>query len=392
MKSKRVAIIGAGPAGCMSAFFAQNCAEVTLFEAKSPLSTLLYTGGGRCNLAFAEYDLRDLAKNYPRGEKFLYSVFSRFSTSETLEFFEKIGVETYVQSDLRIFPKSDSAKQVRTAILEAISGCGMKKEKVFAVSKNDSAFLVETEKKQYEFDKVILAVGGHSGFELAKSLGHSIIQPKPALCGLLTVENFRPIQGLALKSVEARLEFVIENFCSKFFEQGDMLFTHEGVSGPLVYKLSSLCARFDYSRQNPLKIYLKLVDADFDLQSELNLNPKKDIRNLICEFVPKSFADYVLGRCKIALDTKCHSINAEKRDLIVKNLVEFEITVFSPAKEGEVVTSGGVCLDEINSKTMESKLVDGLYFAGEIIDVDGFCGGFNLQNCWSTGFVAGNSI
>jgi len=472
-EKESVAIIGAGPAGCMCAYYASKNADVTLFDASNPLHTLLYTGGGRCNLAYGEYDFKELAKFYPRGEKFLYSVFSKFSTADTLNFFDEIGVETYPQEDLRIFPTSNSAKDVREKFLNSLKKCKFIKEKVLDVCLLDSfldcrvgnkfpprndmelesftqsviarrhpsgaeeaiqnekvlniahypslaegskslisgesknaKFQIKTNNNVYYFDKVVIATGGHAGFSLAKNLGHTIIEPKPALTGLISAENFKNLQGVSLKDIEARIFYPDKNFAPSCDLRGDLLFTHEGISGPLAYKISSICARLDYNKQNPLVIKLNLichanndeilkrVQDDvrverFDFQGMLNANPKKDIKNLIAEFVPKSLAEYVLEINNLDANEKCTNINGQMRDLILKSLSEFNITVISPAKEGEIITSGGVCLDEIDSKTMQSKLVNGLYFCGEVIDVDGFCGGFNLQNCWSTGFIAG---
>lgn len=388
--NRKVAVIGAGPAGCSCAFYASQNSEVTIFDFVKPLHTLLYTGGGRCNLAYAEYDFRELAKFYPRGEKFLYSVFSRFSTADTIDFFAEIGVEAYIQNDFRIFPVSNSASEVRVKLLDAIEGCGFKKERVVRIDKNsDTKFIVETDKGSYKFDKVVIAVGGHCGFKLAEKLGHKIIAPKPALTGLISSENFKPLQGVSLKNVQAEISSNGEKFSSV---KDDMIFTHEGISGPLAYKISSNCARVDYSRENPLLVKLNFLQSDINFQELLNANSKKDVKNLISEFVPKSMVEYILKRNNIELDTKCCNINGKMRDSILKSLESFEINVISPAKDGEVVTSGGVCLDEINPKTMQSKLVEGLYFCGEIIDVDGYCGGFNLQNCWSTGYVSGISV
>ncbi|MFA7657962.1 MAG: aminoacetone oxidase family FAD-binding enzyme [Candidatus Gastranaerophilaceae bacterium] len=397
-EEKSVAIIGAGPAGCICACSAQNnpnVSDVVLFDFAEPLHTLLYTGGGRCNLAYAEYDFKELAKFYPRGEKFLYSVFSRFSTADTIDFFKKIGVETYTQDDLRIFPTSNSAKSVREKMLENLRACRFKKEKVVEIKKQEDKFLITTENNEYCFDKVVLAIGGHAGFSLAKNLGHRIIEPKPALTGLISAENFKNIQGVSLKNVKAEIFSREKKFPPL---QDDIIFTHEGISGPLAYKISSICAREEYSKESPLSIKLNFVNnppaSDLSLltfQGMLNANPKKDVKNLVAELVPKSLAEYILGVNGIDLDVKCCNVNGKTRDLILKSLQKFEITVISPAKDGEIVTSGGVCLDEINPKTMQSKLVEGLYFCGEVIDADGLCGGFNLQNCWSTGIIAGIS-
>ncbi len=167
--TESVVIIGAGPAGCMCAYYASQHADVTLFEASSPLHTLLYTGGGRCNLAYAEYDFKELAKFYPRGEKFLYSVFSRFGTLETINFFKEIGVETYTQDDLRIFPVSNSAKDVRDKFLKSLQKCKFIKEKVLDIKKLEQGFSVKTNLNNYQFDKVVIAIGGHAAFHWLKS-------------------------------------------------------------------------------------------------------------------------------------------------------------------------------------------------------------------------------
>ncbi len=356
--TSKVAIIGGGPAGCMCAYFLQDEFDVTVFDYGAPLRTLLPTGGGRCNLAHAEYDFKELAKNYPRGEKFLYSVFSKFSTFETVEFFEKIGIKTYTQEDNRIFPVSNSAKDVRDKFLKTL------KKVKFVKSKIE---YLDFEKYNY----IVIATGGHASYDILKSTGHTIVSPVPALVGLKTEENFPA--GVCIKNV---------NSCG-FID--DLLFTHEGISGPIVYKISSVFARKNF----PYKISLDFCDI-IDLQKLLDTNPHKEIKNLLSDIVPKSFVSYILK--EISSETKCCNINGKMRDKILKNLHNYEITVTGTAKGGEVVTCGGVALDEINSKTMQSKIIPNLYFCGEVLDIDGFCGGFNLQNCWSTAYIAAQSI
>lgn len=362
----RVAVVGGGPAGCFCAFNLQNFCAVTVFEAKSPLVTLLPTGGGRCNLAHAEYDFKELAKNYPRGEKFLYSVFSKFSTADTLEFFAQIGVETYVQEDMRVFPVSNSAGDVREKFIASLNHTRFIKEEVLRADKSGDVFKVVTNMGSYEFDKIVIACGGHSGYFIAKNLGHNIVEPCPALVGLKTKEDFSSISGVSLK---------------------DVLFTHRGVSGPAVYKISSIRAREKF----PYKISFNFID-EIDLQKELNSNPHKSIKNLLSDYVPKSFAEFVLKALYINPDEKCHRIDGRTRDKILDKLHNFEITVTGTTPDGEVVTAGGVDLKEVNPKTMESKIVKNCYFCGEFLDIDGFCGGFNLQNCWSTAFAASQAI
>lgn len=364
-KSK-VVIIGGGPAGCICAYFLQDRFDVSIIEKNSPLKTLLPTGGGRCNLAHAEFDFKELAKNYPRGEKFLYSVFSKFATSDTLDFFEKIGVETYIQENMRVFPKSDSAKDVREHFLQALKKVRFIKENALRVNQVEKGFSVVTDMGAYKADFVVVATGGHATYDLIKMLGHKIIEPKPALVGLLTKEKFAPISGVCIN---------------------DVLFTHKGISGPKVYEISSLRAREKF----PYKLHFDFI-GEIDLQTELNSNPHKSIKNLLSEHIPKSFAEFVLTELKINPDTKSHAIDGKTRDKILNKLQNFEVNVTGTFPDGEVVTAGGVDLNEINSKNMQSKLVPHVYFCGEVMDIDGFCGGFNLQNCWSTGYLAAQGI
>lgn len=365
LKSK-VVIIGGGPAGCMCAYFLQNDFDVTVIEKNTPLKTILPTGGGRCNLAHAEFDFKELAKNYPRGEKFLYSVFSKFSTADTIDFFEKIGVETYTQENMRIFPKSNSAKDVREHFLQALKNVRFIKENALRINRQDEIFSVVTNMGAYKADFVVISSGGHASYDLIKSLGHKVIEPKPALVGLLTKENFASISGVCIN---------------------DILFTHKGISGPKIYEISSLRARESF----PYKLNFDFI-GEVDLQTELNSNPHKSIKNLLSEHVPKSFAEFVLTELKINPDTKSHMIDGKTRDKILTKLQNFEICVIGTFPDGEVVTAGGVDLKEINQKDMQSKLVPRIYFCGEVMDIDGFCGGFNLQNCWSTGYLAAQGI
>ena len=262
MAQNRVGIVGAGAAGCAVACFARG-QNLTLFDNGEPLRTLLYTGGGRCNLAHAQYDFKELAKNYPRGEKFLYSVFSRFATTQTLEFFKEIGVDTYTQEDDRIFPKSNSAKDVREKILNHTYKNKAKfiKENVYKIEKINDVFIIN---EKYEFDKIVISTGGHSEYAIIKSLGHSIIEPKPALVGLIT-EQKHGLEGVSLKNIEIKV--------GKRTFNGDMLFTKNGVSGPIIYTISSIFARTDYGKNNPLKLSINFGIKDL----ELDKNGKKEV-------------------------------------------------------------------------------------------------------------------
>lgn len=380
--NKSVAIIGAGPAGCVCAKFLKNNGFCPIiFDKGKYLRTILPTGGGRCNLAHAEFDFKNLTKNYPRGEKFLYSVFSKFGTGDAIQFFKQLGIETYTQEDNRIFPKSNSSRDVQEKLLKALKGCKFVSEKVLSIEKLDNCYKIITNKSSYAFDVVIVSTGGHGNWDIFNKMDLNIIPPTQALVGLVTKENFSAISGVSIKNVKTYgKEF-------KNSDNGDIIFTHKGISGPLIYKISSIFAR----KEMPYKLVFQLV-KDLDLQAELNKNPHKEIKNLLGQFVPKSFAEFVLENLDIEKDTPCHKITGKLRDKIYKKLTTFEVTIISKVPDGEVVTCGGIDLKEINSKTMESKKYPNLYFCGEVLDIDGFCGGFNLQNCWSTAFVVAQSV
>lgn len=372
-ESKNIGIIGAGASGCICAYWLiKSGCDVTIFDKGSPLRTLLPTGGGRCNLAHAEFDFKELAKNYPRGEKFLYSVFSGFSTYDTIAMFEELGVETYIQDNNRIFPKSNSSKEVRNAILNKINN--IIREEVVALKKLDSGFKIKTDKSEYFFTDVIVATGGHSGYGLVQNMEINIIPPKPSLVGLNTQENLSSLSGTVVKNV------VCNGICD------DLLFTHFGVSGPLVFKISSIKA-FD---NMPYTLSFNLFPQNFDLQEVLNKNPHKEIKNILKDFLPQKVVKLILK--DIGEELKACTINGKTRDLILSRIHDFKINITGTNKGEETVTAGGIDLDEINPKTMESKKCPNLYFIGEVLNIDGFCGGFNLQNAWSTAYVAANAI
>jgi len=378
-KKPKVAIVGAGPAGCMCGITIKDFCDVSFFEMSKALATLLATGGGRCNLAHAEYDFRELAKSYPRGEKFLYSVFSRFSTVDTLAFFEKIGVETYTQPDGRIFPVSNSAVDVRKKMLAQLKNTAFIKEKVTEIRKQNEKFCVYTDNGKYSYDYVVIAVGTHFGLQFLKKLPHSLKELKPSLCGLVTENNFSTLKGVVLKDIILKYKNIIL--------KDDMLFTDNGVSGPVIFKLSSINSRNEY----PYSVKIQLSDKLDIIEKNLENADNKAIKTLLSTCFPKSFVKFFLKYLKINPEIKCKSLNNNTKVLLLENLKNFPLTFKGTRKGGETVFSGGVNLDEISSN-MESKLIKNLYICGEILDIDGFCGGYNLQNCWSTGYLAGIAI
>ncbi|MBR1776460.1 aminoacetone oxidase family FAD-binding enzyme [bacterium] len=371
---KSVGIVGGGAAGCLCAYFlVKSGISVTIFDHNPLLITLLPTGGGRCNLAHAEFDFKELAKNYPRGEKFLYSVFSKFSTCDTLSLFKDFGVDTYPQDDGKIFPVSNSAKEVRNAVLSHIKNANFIKETVVEINKIDSGFKLKTGCSDYFFTDIVLAHGGNKRTRLIKGINHNVIPQMPSLVGLNS--HIKELSGIVLKSVYSR-DCKIED---------DLLFTHYGISGPLAYKISSIKAFDKY----PYTLTFDLYKEGFNLQDILNSNSHKKFKNILSEFLPHRFCDYILGENK---DIKACNVNGKLRDEILNKIHNFQLTILGTNAGEETVSAGGYDLDEINPKNMESKKYPHLFFAGECLNIDGFCGGFNLQNAWSTAFVASQGI
>lgn len=376
----RVAIVGAGPAGCICAKYLSEAGfEITLFDKGKFLRTLLPTGGGRCNLAHAEYDFRELAKNYPRGEKFLYSVFSRFGTQDTIDFFKNIGVKTYTQEDNRIFPVSNSATDVREKFLKSISKCSFAREGVNEISPISNGWKIQTNNNSYLFDYVIVATGGHAGYELLKKLDIKIQSPTQALVGLTTEEDLSQLSGVKVANAEVKID--------KKTYKGDILFTHHGVSGPVIYTISSIYARKEF----PYEISFKFADFT-DMPQYFLEKSRMEVCNQLKPYVPKSLTKYILTTLGKEPDIAGTWLGRTSHQKLLNTLENFKLHINGKMKNGEVVTCGGVDLKEINAKTLESKQYRGLYFCGEVLDIDGLCGGFNLQNCWSTGFIAAQSI
>ena len=401
MKSKqksKIGIIGGGPAGIFTAVFASENPdnEILIIDKQDILKTLIPTGGGRCNLAYGEFDFRELVKYYPRGEKFLLSVFSKFSTADTLEFFEKIGVKTYMQEDFRIFPESNSSSDVRNKLLDKIKKQNIKiiKEEVTDTEIKNGKFIIKTKNRDIFVDNLVISTGGRGiGQKLAKKLGHNIIPIKPALCALKTEEmDFYDLSGMTIKNLFAEVSF--EN--KKVTEQeGNLLFTHFGISGPLSYKISSYCAYINFSKAKPLNIKINLTNLkNFEevLIESIKTNPQKDILNVVDTYIPRGLAEKILLKNKINPKTKSGQLKKEDRKKIVKNFTEFKMNVTAVKNGEEIVTAGGVDLNEVNPKTMESKIIKNLYFCGEVLDIDGLTGGFNLQNCWSTGYICATAL
>lgn len=365
MKQIKIAIVGTGPSGVycglqlIEEFQKTGCNtySIRLFDPLPTLSTILPTGNGRCNLTFSEYDFKTFAGNYPRGEKFLYSIFSRYLTRETLEYFKKIGIKTFVQPDNRIFPVSQNAKTVRAQMISALKK---------GISVHFCQKIVKKPEELDEYDVIVLATGSKDRHDLARQFGHTVIPLKPALCGL--------------KVKDKGAEFPVG--VSIHTENGGIIFTHVGISGPEIFKISSINAKKSFPYE--IKIPIMKPDKVFEVLDEA---PKKSFGNVISEFIPKSAAKYLFKKYGIDFDKQ--AAHAKKDEVCRLQYLEFIVT--GPDGKGEIVHAGGVSLDEID-KNCRSKINPKLWIIGEALDIDGFCGGFNLQNCWSTAAVAAQDI
>ncbi len=393
---KDIAVIGCGAAGGFaSILLCKNpLLNVTAFDTNEPFSTLLPTGGGRCNLSYNENDIKEFVKNYPRGEKFLLSVFSKCSPQNTIHLFKDLGIKTYSQEDNRIFPVSDSSKILINDLKKHLqtSNFKYKKEKVIEIYKNENYFQVKTENCIYKFDAVILTTGGKgNGFELARKLSHKISDLKPSLCALNIKEKyFYNLAGISFKNVEISTKTKKNKLPTCY---GDILFTHTSISGPCIFKISALTAFEDFDENNPLIINIKLTDyTQEEIENILKKNSKKTIKNVFSEFAPENFINLILKENNISGSKQTAQINKKEKTILINALTNLSLNAVSRVKGSEIVTAGGVELNEINPKTMESKICKGLFFAGEILNIDGFTGGFNLQNCWSTAYIVSSAF
>lgn len=399
-----VAIVGAGPAGIMAAITASEFgSRVILLEKNKELGKkLLLTGNGRCNLTNKEFDLRKLVSNYGKGGEFLFHAFSVFGPKETIDFFEKLGVKTKVEGGNRVFPATDRAVDVLNVLKKCLSS---NKVTIFydscvsrVILNNKKIEKLVVGDKEITADKYIFCTGGLSypatgstgdGFRWAKDLGHQINPPSPALVPLKIKEGWvKDFQGLTLKDVG----IVVLND-KKMKERGDVLFTHFGLSGPAILNLSKKVGQL--LKNGEVKLLfdlfpsLSLEELIKKINERINDNPKRLLKNFLNDFAPQKLVPIIMS----IQDKQVNNISKKEREIIARSLKQIEITVTELLDfELAMVTNGGVSLKEINDKTMQSKIIDNLYFAGEMIDTDGKTGGFNLQACWSTGYLAGKSI
>lgn len=409
MKNK-VIIVGAGAAGLMAAVSAcENGADTVLIERNERVGRkIMITGKGRCNVTNNCTLVNDLIANVPTNGRFLYSAFTRFMPIDTMEFFENEGVELKVERGNRVFPISDKASDIVDALNSATQRLGVQRihgRVTRLICENGAVSGVELESGEQIFgDKVIICTGGKSysatgssgdGYILAQSVGHTVIEPKPSLVPLVAHEGWcSEAQGLSLRNVEITV-YDSENYKEVYREFGEMLFTHFGVSGPLILSASTHMrdlGKKKYEIYIDLKPALTFEQLDKRVQSDFLEFANKNFINSLGKLLPQKLIPVIAKLSGIKPTTKTNQITKEMRHKLVNLLKGLKVTAidFRPIDEA-IVTSGGVKVNEIDPKTMESKLVNGLYFAGELIDVDAYTGGFNLQIAFSTGHLAGES-
>ncbi len=405
-----VAVIGGGAAGLMAAFAAAgNGHKVTVFERNlRPARKVMITGKGRCNVT-NNCDRDTFLNNVVNGKRFLYSAYNAFSSEDTMSFFEERGVPLKTERGNRVFPVSDKAVDIVDALVLAVKdyGARIENERVSAILTEDGkASGVMTEKgEKLKFDRVILATGGKTypvtgsdgdGYKMAKMLGHTVTQLRPALVPIMISENFcSRLCGLSLKNVTLTVKKQGDKK-PVFSEMGEMMFTDFGITGPLVLSASSYmndCETAEYKAALDLKPALDRETLDKRILRDFAAEPNRDFINSLDALLPKRLISVIVHNTKIDPRKKVNSITKEERARLAREIKNLSMTVLRlrPIEEG-IITSGGIELGEINPKTMESKLIEGLFFAGEIMDLDALTGGFNLQIAFSTGYLAGISI
>ena len=418
-----VIVIGGGPAGMMSAITAakENNNVIILEKMNSCGRKLLITGKGRCNIT-SSLSMDDFIKNTPGNGKFLYSCFQNFTNGDIIQMLKNNGVKTKEERGNRIFPVSDKSLDVLNAFekemeknnVKVITKANVKKINIENKKVTGVTFEKDGLNKTFKADKVILATGGKSysatgstgdGYKLAEDLEHSIVRVRPSLVPLQTngrnLKICKQMQGLSLRNVKMKL---IDSSKNKtiYEDFGELLFTHFGVSGPTILSSSAHLLRYknvdELLNKGTIKLIIDLKPAldeeklNLRILRDFEKEKNKSFKNSLNDLLPKKMIDTVIELSEIDENKKVNEITKKERMKLIQLLKHFEITIsgFRPIEEA-IITSGGISTKEINPKTMESKIIQGLYFAGEIIDVDAYTGGFNLQIAYSTGYTAGKN-
>jgi predicted Rossmann fold flavoprotein len=410
-KHFNIMIIGGGPAGMIAAGqAAKSGARVVLMEKNNDLGRkLLLTGNGRCNITSTEYNLQQLVSRYGDNGRFLYSVFSDFGVADTMHLFESNGLEIKVENNGRVFPKSDKAETVLKTLFKY-----MMDSRISIMRGNAVADLVkENNSIKYALmesgdiisaDVFAICTGGKSyphtgstgdGYIWAEKLGHNIVPLMPALVPVKTGDKWvKELQGVSLEEVGIR---VLLNGQEKISTSGDILFAHFGLSGPEILDISRDIGKMLMEGEVRILLDLKpnisCEELEDEILEEFSSRPNKTAKNAIDFLFPKRLAARIIQQSRIPEDKKVNSIKKDERKKLIHTIRNLEVTVTGlQGFDQAVITTGGVDLSEVDPKTMASKIINNLYFAGEVLDLDGPTGGYNLQICWSTGYVAGKSI
>ena len=406
---RKIIIIGGGAAGLIaSATAAGRGEDVTVIEKNSrPARKVMITGKGRCNVTNACFDLDDLINSVVTNKRFMYSAFSSFMPYDTIALIEEMGVPTKIERGNRVFPESDKAVDVVDALVKNAKQNGVKFVEGTVASFNTENNVIKSvnldDGTVVDGDAFAICTGGLSyqstgstgdGYRLAESVGHSITDIEPALISLVASNGFVPkLQGLSLRNISIKLLDGEKEIYSDF---GEMLFTHYGVSGPVILSASS---HMTHPKEHNYKIVIDLKPAldeqtlDKRIQRDFAENTNKDFINSLSKLLPNKLIPVIVKLSGIEPSEKVNQITKAQRQNLVSLLKNFTVNIsdFRPINEA-IITSGGVDVKEINPKTMGSKIVDNLYFAGEVIDVDAYTGGFNLQVAFSTGYLCGMNI
>ena len=398
-------VIGGGAAGFMTAITARErgVRKIKILEGSSRiLEKVRISGGGRCNVTNATWIPADFVENYPRGGIKLLESLSRFASGDIFDWFEKRGVKLKIEDDNRVFPISDSSMDIVNCLQRSAEEMDIQISKKKFVRKiikvSSDLFKVYISDNEYFFSKkILISTGGHpTGYKLASALGHQIIKPIPSLFSFTCKENFlKECSGVSVRNLDFKILINGNSFSSK----GDLLITHWGFSGPGILKLSSIAAREIYDIRYKFKLNIQWSRLSYtELNEKLNqlrqFNGKSNLYNTRpLSYLTKRLWIFLLNKMKINKDKKWADIVTAEKEIIIKSLMndEYQITNKGPFAD-EFVTSGGVDLNEVSFKTMESFICKGLYLSGEVLDVDGITGGFNFQHCWTSGWLAGVAI
>ncbi|MDP2705604.1 MAG: NAD(P)/FAD-dependent oxidoreductase [bacterium] len=403
-----VIVVGGGPAGLMAAgTAARNKAKVLLIEKNETLGQkLLITGGGRCNLTNLQFDNRLFLQKFKNDGKFLFSAFSQWSVRETLNFFQKRGMPTKVEKEKRVFPASNSAVSVFNVLFDYIQKSGVKvisNSPVTEIVREDGVIVGVKlkDKKTIRGRSVIIATGGTShpetgstgdGYLWLKNIGHTIVEPEPSLVPIMTKDAWvKKLAGVTLSEIKINL---FQNNKKQESAKGKILFTHVGVSGPTVLNMSKSVG--ELLKYGEVVLALDLLPTEnygtlnAKLQDLFKKNHKKKFRNALPEIIPAAIAPIIVELSGIGLETECNSVTKEERLKLIQLLKGVPLNVKKLlGADKAIITSGGVALNEVDFKTMRSRLFPNLYLIGDILNIDRPSGGYSLQLCWTTGYVAG---